>query len=593
MTNNEKNKAPTKPEETKGTATAVPKAPETKEVPKTPEMKKDPPKEQKAEPPKLENKAADKAAEKAKPSSEKAVASSAKESTPAKVEGKDAKSTAEAPKADKAKEEKKEPAKSAPVDKEKPDIKEEPEKADATPKDKATPEKPEEKATKAAPAVKAEADKAKEEKVAGPAAAGPAGVSITQVLTDKLAPPSDKDIEELPLPKDGEAFFAVLHPKYLVNSAYNCFSVDTNGENFKELLKSIEQNGIKEPVKARPRKDGKGIEIVSGQRRHIAATMLGYPVPTIIERIDDDDAKIQIADGNLHRDKISSYDLSRSLRMKMDAMKQKVGRRKKSDPGYVKMDTDEIIAKEMGISVPKLNRIIRLSEAERVICDRVDDGSLALSIAYSISFLKPENQEKVSDLMDINYKVSTERIERMKKAEKAGKLTDSYMRDILEDKDLIPKEVPKPVMPAAPAPDIKPAAPIVGTTAPPVPAPPAVPQSPSAPTPLNPLANAPASAPMVSTVIPKSPDVSPVIPSAQPNTASPVNVPPKKDDIFKGEQERPQSTKVVLTGDRLRKYFPDVEMTPREIEESIYEALEERRQRQERMKAKAEHKFTR
>ena len=34
-------------------------------------------------------------------------------------------------------------------------------------------------------------------------------------------------------------------------------------------------------------------------------------------------------------------------------------------------------------------------------------------------------------------------------------------------------------------------------------------------------------------------------------------------------------------------------MTPREIEESIYEALEERRQRQERMKAKAEHKFTR
>ena len=98
---------------------------------------------------------------------------------------------------------------------------------------------------------------------------------------------------------------------------------------------------------------------------------------------------------------------------------------------------------------------------------------------------------------------------------------------------------------------------------------------------------------MVSTVIPKSPDISPVVPAVQPNTAPPVNTLPKKDDIFKGEQERPQSTKVVLAGDRLRKYFPDVEMTPREIEESIYEALEERRQRQERMKAKAEHKFTR
>ena len=291
---------------------------------------------------------------------------------------------------------------------------------------------PDTKAAPAAEAKKSEAEKTAEAKKeaaektpTGPAAAGPAGVAITQVLKDKLQPPTEKDIAELPLPKEGEAFFGVLHPKYLVNSDLNRFSVDTNSENFKELLKSIEQNGIKEPVKARPRKDGKGIEIVSGQRRHIAATMLGYPVPAIIERIDDEDAKIQIADGNLHRDKISSYDLSRSLRMKMDAMKQKAGRRRKDDPSLPKLDSDEAIAKEMGISVPKLNRIVRLSEAEKVICDRVDDGSLALSIASAISFLKPETQSKVSDLMDINYKVSTDRIERMKKAEKSGKLTDS------------------------------------------------------------------------------------------------------------------------------------------------------------------------
>lgn len=56
MTNNEKNKAPTKPEETKGTATAVPKAPETKEVPKTPEMKKIPPRNRKQSLPSLKTK---------------------------------------------------------------------------------------------------------------------------------------------------------------------------------------------------------------------------------------------------------------------------------------------------------------------------------------------------------------------------------------------------------------------------------------------------------------------------------------------------------------------------------------------------------
>ena len=54
----------------------------------------------------------------------------------------------------------------------------------------------------------------------------------------------------------------------------------------------------------------------------------------------------------------------------------------------------------------------------------------------------------------------------------------------------------------------------------------------------------------------------------------------KEEDPFKGGQERPEVTKVILTGDRLRKYVPDVSMTPREIEESVYSALEERRQRQ-------------
>ena len=59
------------------------------------------------------------------------------------------------------------------------------------------------------------------------------------------------------------------------------------------------------------------------------------------------------------------------------------------------------------------------------------------------------------------------------------------------------------------------------------------------------------------------------------------------------DRENSYTTRIVLTGDRLRKYFPDVSMTPREIEDSVYEALEERRQRQEKLKQKEEHKFSR
>ena len=54
------------------------------------------------------------------------------------------------------------------------------------------------------------------------------------------------------------------------------------------------------------------------------------------------------------------------------------------------------------------------------------------------------------------------------------------------------------------------------------------------------------------------------------------------------QRDNMYATKVTLGGDRLRRYFPDVTMTPLEIVESIYSALEDRRQREARAKQKTE-----
>ena len=172
---------------------------------------------------------------------------------------------------------------------------------------------------------------------------GPAGTAITQIFEKRLTAPDEAARKTLPTPKEGESYFITLHPAYLEKSSYNNFSVDVESENFKELLKSIELVGIKDPVLARFNEKG-GLEILSGQRRHIAATMLNQAVPTIIQKIGDADAKIIVADGNLHRDKISSYDLSRALRMKMEGMKQKSGRRKKGTFKAEELDSDVKLA---------------------------------------------------------------------------------------------------------------------------------------------------------------------------------------------------------------------------------------------------------
>ena len=455
----------------------------------------------------------------------------------------------------------------------------------------------------------------KEDKPVEKTAVGPTGTSITKLLGEKLDPPTEKDKKSLPIPGEGEAFSAVLHPAYLKKADINTFSVDRSSDDFKELFKSIERFGVKDPVLARFNKDG-DLEILSGQRRHLIASELNYPVPTIIQQLDDDDARILVADGNLHREHISTYDLSRALRMKADSMKRKAGRKLRGVKGGP--ETDELIAKEMGMSTMKLNRLMKLSEATQQICDLVDDGTIAVSIAYNIAFLQPKHQDMVADMIGINVKVNNENTTNLKKIAAKESLTEQKIRDVLEGK-YPPKVIEKPkaveppapaTQPMAPAPAAIPKSPDVGTPVPGQPADKVIPfpaapvqetapsQEPAAPTessatPTQPAAaiTKPADSPQPTVSAPGA-ETAPAVqtPTAPADNAPPVPSTLSPVDVSKTEQDKENSyeTKIVLRGDRLRKYFPDVSMTPLAIENSIYDALEERRQRQAKEKAKAE-----
>ena len=552
---------------------------ESKETPATPAAGTPKPKEQPAEG-KTEAKPDGKAADTPKESKEAPATPAAstpkpkEQPTEGKTEAKPDGKIADTPKETAPAKDGPAPASDTPKSKEQPAVG----KTEAKPDGKTTGIPKETVATKDAPAATPKPKEPVESKievkpiVTGPTAKGPAGTQITQVFEDRLAPPDDKALNDLPSPKEGESYFIVLHPGYLEKSKYNTITVDRNSEDYRELKKSIELNGVKDPVLTRINPEGGGLEIVSGQRRHMIAKELNYPVPAIIQKLDDADVKILVNDGNLHRPHISTYDLARALRGKMEGMKQKAGRKKKGAPTAEELNSDEKLAQEMGMSVSKLNRIIRLSEASKDVCDRVDDGSLPLSVASAISFLKPQNQDEVLHLNDLGYKLSTERIEYMKKVEKACKLDENSMRLVLEGENVLepPKVVPMPQpAPTAPAqgqPGTKPAAP----EEPPLPPSPDLKPQPEQP---KPSPQEPA--------VPPTPAPAPAEPGKQPDQH-----PAKETAEQKGEQDRPEYTKVILAGDRLRKYFPDVTMTPREIEESIYDALEERRQRLEKKEQK-------
>ena len=250
------------------------------------------------------------------------------------------------------------------------------------------------------PAEKAKAvGDAKAIAVSEPETGLPKGMRITQVFADRLEKPDEKALKDLPIPKEGEGFSIRLHPDYLFEFLDHPFSINREVADYKDLYDSIKANGINEPVKARPREGG-GLELLSGHRRHDIAKQLNYPVPVVIVQEDDDSARIEVVDGNLHRQDIPTSELARAAKMKMEALARKAGRRSKMDQltGPSKR-TDQIVAEDMGMSRNQVNRLVRIDALVPELKQQVDEKKLPFNTAVELSFLKPEEQGKVVDFI--------------------------------------------------------------------------------------------------------------------------------------------------------------------------------------------------
>ncbi len=276
------------------------------------------------------------------------------------------------------------------------------------------------------------AGKPKDEDAVGPAqqAGGPKGIIITQVFNDRLAPPSEADLKNLPIPKEGEAFSMRLHPAYFFEFLEHPFTINRETKDYKDLYESIKENGIHDPVYVRPREKG-GLEIMSGHRRHDIGAQLNYPIPTIIVHADDDTARIAVVDGNLHRMDIPTSELARAAKMKMEALSRKSGRRSKMDQLTAPQKrSDQQVAEDMGMSRNQVQRLVRIDSLVPELKQQVDNKKLPFNTAVELSYMKPEEQQKVVDFMakeqvTPSMAQATELKEASKHAETLAKYTPS------------------------------------------------------------------------------------------------------------------------------------------------------------------------
>ena len=209
-----------------------------------------------------------------------------------------------------------------------------------------------------------------------------------------------------------------------------------NDESMEELARSIEENGILNPIIVR-KKEGGRYEIIAGHRRKRACLLLGMrEIPVIIRELSREEAVIEMVDSNFQRDHILPSEKAKAYKMKMDSMKRNAGRPRKENvsPVGARLRTDEIIAREVGESRNQIQRYIRLNELTPELLEFVDDGKIGLRPAVEISFLTEDEQRDLVDFIDAEgvFPSHAQTI-RMKSLSRAGRLNTDVINKIMRE----------------------------------------------------------------------------------------------------------------------------------------------------------------
>ena len=207
-----------------------------------------------------------------------------------------------------------------------------------------------------------------------------------------------------------------------------------NNDDMKQMVESIKENGVLLPVIVR-KKDNDRYEMISGHRRKFASKLAKLEkIPCIIKELTDEEATIIMVDSNMQREKILPSERAFAYKMKLEAIKHQGKKDKTSAQDVQKSKTSrEIISDEEGKSRETIRRYIRLTELIPELLNLVDEETIAISPAVSLSYLKEEVQYMVLDWIEYNDATpSLSQALNLKKLSQEDNFTEESMESILD-----------------------------------------------------------------------------------------------------------------------------------------------------------------
>lgn len=217
------------------------------------------------------------------------------------------------------------------------------------------------------------------------------------------------------------------------NFANHPFKV-VDDEEMDELVESIEKNGILVPVLVRPDVNN-SYEMIAGHRRMHAAIRIGLKtIPAIVRDLDDDEAIIVMVDSNIQRKKLLPSEKAFAYKMKLEAMKHRVGRKSKENVSQLGTHyrADSELANELGESRNTIRRFIRLTELIPELLEYVDKKRLPFTSGVDISYLDKEIQKWIFEYIKENGPVKSVQIAALRREiENGAIMTQKKMISIL------------------------------------------------------------------------------------------------------------------------------------------------------------------
>lgn len=191
-----------------------------------------------------------------------------------------------------------------------------------------------------------------------------------------------------------------------------------NEKALQELAKSIEKNGIIQPLLVRPMSDG-SYQLVAGERRWRAAHMAGlHEVPVTIREMTDEEASVFALIENLQREDLNPVEEAEGLKSLIETY------------GF----TQEEAADRVGKSRVAVTNTLRLLKLPQSVLHLLGEGKL--TAGHSRALLSLDDEKEMLRIADsaITNELSVRQVEKMVKYALQGEKPTPKKREKKRDK---------------------------------------------------------------------------------------------------------------------------------------------------------------